>query len=123
VTLKSSVLIGGAQALAILPGISRSGMTISTGLLLGVGREQAARFSFLMALPVILGVTGLKARRMIGQAQPHEQMYLLVAGAIASAITGYAALRLLLRVLRKGRFSLFAYYCFAVGILGLLFIE
>ena len=123
VTLKSAIGIGFAQAVAIIPGISRAGSTISAGLMLNVAQENAARFSFLMALPVIFGATLLKVRHLIGNPAPHGQLITLGVGTIVASIAGYLSLGLLLKILRRGKFSLFSYYCFAVGIAGLLFIE
>ena len=123
ITLKSALGVGLAQSVAILPGISRAGSTISTGLMMNVSQDQAARFSFLMALPVILGATLLKVRHLIINPPSIHQSLILSTGTIVASISGYIALKLLLRVLQKGKFSLFSYYCFAVGILGLLFIE
>ena len=123
VTLAKSIGIGFAQAVAVIPGISRSGSTIGSALMLGVSQDRAAEFSFLMALPVILGATILKATHLISNPPPGHQWLILGAGTMAACLTGYVALRLLLSVLRRGRFSLFSYYCFIVGILGILFVE
>ena len=123
VTLKSSIGIGVAQAVAIMPGISRAGSTISAGLMMGVAQENAARFSFLMAVPVIFGATLLKVRHMLTNPPSGEQMLTLGVGTVVAFISGVVALKILLGVLRKGRFSLFSYYCFTIGILGLIFID
>ncbi len=123
VSWKSALSIGAAQAFAILPGISRTGITISTGVLTGVSQEESARFSFLMAFPVIFGAAALSLRQLILQPPSSLQLSVLAFGALASALAGYAALRLLLGILRKGNVSLFSYYCFAIGIVGLLFLE
>lgn len=122
VGLGSSIIIGCAQAIAIIPGISRSGSTISAGLLSGVSRENSARFSFLMAVPVIFGATLIKSGELIVSQPPVDRILILAVGTGVAAISGYAAINLLLRVLRKGRFSWFAYYCFIVGILGVFFV-
>jgi len=123
VTLLSSVIIGCMQAFALMPGISRTGITIGTGLMLNVSQEQAARFSLLMALPVIIAAAALQTARFCNQHPAPLQLQTLIAGTAAACLSGYFALRLLLGVLRRGKFSNFSYYCFAVGVLGILFIE
>ena len=111
-----SLWIGCAQAIAILPGISRSGITISAALSRGISRDRAARFSFLLAVPTILGGAVIKAPELT--TIPGGQTVPLIAGVAISAITGYVALKLLLRVVRRGRLHLFAYYCWTIGIVG-----
>lgn len=115
-------LIGIAQAFAILPGISRSGSTISTGVMLGQDRTSAATFSFLMAIPVIGGVGLLKIVSMIRDAssgQPSElttPISLLLIGALVAFVVGIIALKFLIRLLDRGRFHWFAWWCIPVGI-------
>jgi undecaprenyl-diphosphatase len=94
--LLTAFLVGVAQAIAIVPGVSRSGATISVGLALGLGRGSAARLSFLLSIPAILGALVLQLAD-VGELAVHEAAPLLIGGASA-AITGYVALRLLLRV-------------------------
>lgn len=122
VELWSSILIGCAQAFAIIPGISRSGSTISVALFSGVSREQSAKFSFLLALPAIFGATLLKTRDLILTPPSSDKLFVLVLGTVVAAMSGYVAIVFLLNVLRKQRFSWFAYYCLVAGILGVLFI-
>ncbi len=122
VGLISSIIIGCAQAVAIIPGISRSGSTISAGLFSGVSRENSANFSFLMSIPVILGATLLKMRELFSSPPPASKLLTLLAGTCVAAISGYFAIQVLLDILRKRKFSWFSYYCFAVGILGILFV-
>lgn len=117
--LKHAVLIGAAQALAILPGISRSGSTISTALFLGIDREEAARYSFLLAVPVILGATLLKVIELMNDLPQTSELMGLAAGTLAAYISGYIAIRLLLVFIRKGKLDYFAWYCFTIGIVGL----
>jgi len=115
-TVSGSLLVGVSQAVALLPGISRSGFTISAGLFSGIRREEAARFSFLLSVPAILGASFLK----LGDAGAGDTgLSLMLVGFAVSAATGYVALRLLLRFLRAGRFSSFAWYCWLLGIAGL----
>jgi len=111
----SSIVIGVSQAIAILPGISRSGATISTALLLGVSRAEAARFSFLMVIPLIFGKI---AKDLIsGDLVSHmpSASYLAV-GFAGAFITGILACTLMIALVKKAKLSWFAYYCFAVGL-------
>jgi undecaprenyl-diphosphatase len=114
-----SLVIGMAQSVAILPGISRSGSTIATAMYLGIDREEAARFSFLLALPAILGAAMLEAWELFGSRLTLAAALPLVAGFITSYLSGVVALRWLLGVIRRGRLDRFAYYCFAVGLVGI----
>ncbi len=112
-----AVLIGVAQGLAITPGISRSGATIAAGLLLGLERELAARFSFVLSIPAILGALALQIKDM--EAPTQTTWAPLIVGAVVAAITGYIALKLLLKLVKGGRLHWFAYYCWALGIAAL----
>jgi undecaprenyl-diphosphatase len=117
----SGFIVGLAQAVAILPGISRSGSTISAGLFLRLAPAMAARFSFLLSIPVIAGAALLESKTVLRQGMEIGFGPFLV-GMIAAAITGYFAIKLLLRIIERGRFSWFAFYCFAVGIAGIILI-
>jgi len=121
-TPKKSLLIGIAQSIAILPGISRSGFTISSALFTGISRENAARFSFLLAIPAILGATLLHIIDLISSDIPGISIAPLLVGFIFSFAVGYLAIRILLSVLKSGKFVWFAPYCFIAGLLVLLFI-
>ncbi len=121
VNLSGAVIIGFAQAFAILPGISRSGSTIVTGMFLGINGSEAARYSFLMALPVIFGAALKTVLDLFNMNIEGIDFVSLLTGVVISAITGYFSLRFLLKVLKKGKFYSFSFYCLAVGILGLLF--
>ena len=116
-SLFGAVMIGIAQALAILPGISRSGATISTGLFSGIRRDRAARFSFLLSIPAIAGAAVLKMGDLQGCGIPAS--YLLT-GFLVAAVTGYIALKLLLGFLRRGSFHVFSWYCWALGLAGVI---
>ena len=111
--------IGMVQGLAIIPGISRSGSTISIGLLLGIDRETAARYSFLLSIPAIVGAGALSFKD--GLSQTDLAIWLSLLGATAAALVGYLALKVLLSVVKKGRLYMFAPYCWLVGILAILF--
>ncbi|MEZ7838046.1 MAG: undecaprenyl-diphosphate phosphatase [Flavobacteriales bacterium] len=119
VSILNSILIGIAQAIAILPGISRSGATICTSVLLGVDREKAARFSFLMVVPLILGKM---AKDMLSGDLATESTNILplIFGFIAAFITGLVACKWMIRLVKKSQLKYFAYYCFAVGIISIV---
>lgn len=122
VTAARALLVGFAQALAVLPGISRSGMTIAAGRMAGMASDKAAEFSFLMCIPLLLGAAGLSFLRTLGSDAPPEalSLWLLLTGAVVSAGVGYFSLTILVRLLRAGRFWLFGLYCIAAGIVTLL---
>ena len=111
-------VIGIVQGLTIIPGISRSGSTISAGLLLGVDRETAARYSFLLSIPAIVGAGILSVKDGMSQTNPVISMSLL--GAVTAALMGYGALKSLLHLVKKGRLHVFAPYCWLVGIVAIL---
>ena len=113
-------LIGIAQGLAITPGISRSGSTISISLLLGLSPQVAAQYSFLLSIPAILGAVIIKLKD-VGEITIAPAV--IVAGILTSFIVGYIALRLLLAMLNRGKFSIFSYYCFALGIVAAMSIS
>ncbi len=115
-----ALLIGIAQGCAILPGISRSGSTIAAAMYMGVERSEAARFSFLLVLPVILGATVLKGMELLQSGLPSQGGLTLLVGTLAAYCSGAIALKWLLGVIRRGRLDRFAYYCYAVGIFGLI---
>ena len=109
-------LIGIAQGCAITPGISRSGSTISLGLFLGIPAKTAAEYSFLLSIPAILGAVALKISDIGDTTIP---INIMAAGMLTSFIVGYIALRFLLVMLNRGKFSLFSYYCIALGVISL----
>lgn len=118
-TLLKAIAIGTVQAAAIIPGISRSGSTITIALLIGVSRTEAGRFSFLMALPAICGAALLQVRK-IESLDVHPLPVML--GFIISVITGIVALKLLLKFVQQGKLHFFGFYCVIVGLLGLIFL-
>ena len=122
-TPSKSLLIGIAQSIAILPGISRSGFTISSALFMGISRENAARFSFLLAIPAILGATLLHILDLLSfEVAGFSSIAPMFVGFIFSFVVGYLAIRFLLSVLKSGKFVWFAPYCFIAGVVVLLFI-
>jgi undecaprenyl-diphosphatase len=115
-TWRDALLIGVFQAIAIMPGISRSGSTIACALFLKIDREHAARFSFLLSIPAIGGAFILKARHLTEVTSPDIFPFLI--GMIAAAGSGVLALSWLVRLVRRGNLRGFAYYCWAVGAVG-----
>ena len=116
--IAKSFAIGLAQACAMIPGISRSGSTITTALWLGVDRETAANFSFIMVIPVIGGAMLLQVLDLLEVGIQGAALQVLVVGFLSSAISGYFALKYLIIILKKSGFYLFSFYCWAVGLLG-----
>ena len=112
--------IGLAQAMAILPGISRSGSTISAGLYLGIPRSRVADFSFLMVIPVIAGAMLLKIVEMAETGIDITALWILIVGFLSAFVSGYYALKYLIKVLQKGGLHWFALYCWALGLVALV---
>lgn len=117
----SALYIGIAQAFAILPGISRSGSTISLGLYLGIKRKEVANFSFLMVIPVIAGAMLFEIREMLEKGVPLNDVIGLLVGFFTAFISGYFALKYLIIMLQNRGIHQFAWYCWAVGIAGLIY--
>jgi len=111
-----SLIIGLAQACALLPGISRSGTTIAAGIMRGVDRVRATQFSFLLSVPAILGAALLDIGKI--SSWPRGHLSVLIVGAVVAGVVGYGALRLLFRLVRRGQIHWFAYYCWTVSIVG-----
>ena len=124
ITIKDAFIIGLGQALATLPGLSRSGTTIATGLLLGDKKEQMAQFSFLMVIPPILGKALLDSIDVIkngiaatfGSIDP----WALLVGFLAAFVSGCVACKWMISIVRKGKLIYFAYYCLIVGIVTII---
>jgi len=126
-SLHAPFIVGSAQAFAMLPGISRSGVTISTGLYLGMERSFAGSYSFLMSIPSILGASivevVLSGNTLLTISGEQSPLVLSITGFFLSLITGYFALRLLLSFLRKGKLHTYAYYCFSLAVISGVFIK
>ena len=118
--INRSLLIGIAQACAILPGISRSGSTIVTGMALGIDREKAAKFSFILSIPAILGATVLKVNDLMASQTTNIELMNLIIGTVISCISGYIAILWLLDFVKKGRLQWFGYYCYLIAFFGLV---
>lgn len=120
VTAIDSVFVGVFQSLALFPGISRSGATIAGGLRRGLRREEAARFSFLMAVPIMLGAGAIALLDLVSAPNAYDQVPPLMVGFLAATVVGYAAIRWLLSYLSRNPLTPFIVYCSAVGTIGLL---
>jgi undecaprenyl-diphosphatase len=118
----NSIIIGIAQGIAIFPGISRTGATIATGMISGLEKEKAFRFAFLLAIPAILGASLFKIKEITGGITHRETLFFL-AGGLAAMVTGLAAIKILLGLIRKDRFYIFGIYCIIVGALVALFFK
>jgi undecaprenyl-diphosphatase len=120
ITWLDSLLIGIGQAAAIAPGLSRSGTTITVGMFRGLNREAAARFSFILSVPIIAGAGLSQLAKLIRHGDLSAEAPLLLVGFVAAAICGYVAIRLLLAYLRKRSLYPFTVYCVVVGVLALI---
>jgi undecaprenyl-diphosphatase len=110
-----AVGIGLAQAAALVPGVSRSGATITLGLFLGLRREEAARFSFLMSVPIIAAAGTLQLAEVAAQGMDRSQVLMFAAGFVSSAVVGYLTIRFFLRFVVHHSLRAFAYYRFALA--------
>lgn len=118
----NTFLIGVAQLCAILPGISRSGSTISAGLFQGIEPHQAARFSFLLSLPAVAGAVILKSLDLLKESAPLQDISAFAVGAVVSFAVGLLAIHWLLKLLAGRKFYLFGFYCLLAGLLTILFL-
>lgn len=111
-----AIIIGTVQGISTLPGISRSGSTISIALMAGIDGEQSARFSLLLSLPAVFGATIVELKDIDSLNVP---IIAVIIGSLVAFIVGYISISFLVRVLRRGHFSVFAYYCWAIGVFSL----
>lgn len=118
-TLLDALFVGLGQAIALCPGISRSGMTITTGCFAGFERKFAVRFAFLLSIPAVIGANILSLKDAIDAGIDWASVPAYLVGVAVAAVSGYACIRLLRYIADKGRFGAFAYYCWAVGALTL----
>ena len=117
-----ALLIGGAQASALIPGVSRSGSTIALGLLLGLRRDAAARFTFLLAIPAMFAAAGKESLALATMGLPSSAIELMVVGVVVSAAVGYVTIKYFLRFLGSNRLDVFAYYRWALAALAVLWL-
>lgn len=120
-TPRSAVMVGLCQFCAVLPGLSRSGATITGGLLQGFSREFAVKFSFILSIPAILGANILEVPKIVSNPIPQGEMVAYIAGVVAAALSGIAAMKLLQFISRKSNFRIFSYYCLAAGLIAVIF--
>ena len=120
ITIKDGFIIGVSQAIAILPGISRSGATISTSVLLGIDKEKSARFSFLMVIPIIFGIMFKKISS--GEIEYESSLLVpLIIGFVTALITGIFACKWMISIVKKSKLKYFAFYCFFIGLSVMIF--
>lgn len=124
-TVKDSLLVGLAQSVALIPGVSRSGITISMALFRGLTREEATKFSFLLSTPVILGAGALKSLDFFNGKIPSSDYSLFIVGFLVSALVGFLAIKFLINYVRSHSFIVFVIYRFilAAALLGLVFLS
>lgn len=120
ITWSRSLVVGCAQAFAILPGLSRSGSTIFAGMALGIAREKIARFSFIMSIPAILGAAVLQFGELVHNPPPSGALFNIAAGTFMAGVSGYFAIKLLLDIIRQNRLQWFGYYCLVLATAGLI---
>lgn len=122
----NSLILGIVQAIAIMPGISRSGSTIATAVMLGIDREKAARFSFLMVLPLIFGAMAKELKDysdLSVEAQSQALIFdsTVILGFVAALVAGYFACKWMIAIVKRSKLSYFAYYCWIVGAIGIIY--
>ena len=118
---KHALFVGLCQMCAIVPGLSRSGSTITGGLLMGFKREYAVKFSFILSIPAIIGANILSISDVFKNPIPSSDVIPYIAGTIAAAVVGILAMKFLIYISRKSNFRMFSYYCWAVGLLAIIF--
>ena len=121
-TVRDVLLVGVAQGAATIPGLSRSGTTISAGMALGFDRNFAVRYSFLMSLPAVFGATLLKVVKVAKSGVLDTNLLpMYLTGMVVAGVVGYFSIRLVKLLADKGKFGRFAYYCWIVGVIALIF--
>lgn len=118
---KNALFVGLCQMCAIVPGLSRSGSTITGGLLMGFKREFAVKFSFILSIPAIIGANLLSVADIFENPIPSTDIVPYIAGTITAAVVGILAMKTLIYISKKSNFRIFSYYCFVVGILAIIF--
>lgn len=119
-TLSDAMVIGLAQMIAVVPGLSRSGTTISAGLLRGFDRTFAVRFSFFLSIPAVLGANLLSLIKAISAGIDWAEVPMYLCGVAAAFVFGYLAIFALNRIVQRGKFGGFCYYCWGAGLLTLI---
>lgn len=119
-SMVDALLVGAAQAVAVVPGLSRSGTTIAAGMARGFDRSFAVKFSFLLSIPAVLGANVLSIADAVRAGIDTSQLPVYLVGVVVAMVSGYAAIGLLRFIARKGRFGGFAYYCWGAGLVTLI---
>ena len=119
-TMTDALLVGCAQAVAVIPGLSRSGTTISAGMALGFDRTFAVRYSFLLSLPAVVGATLLKVIDVVKEGIDPALLPKYLLGMVVAGVVGYFSIRLVNLLAQKNKFGKFAYYCWIVGIVAIV---
>jgi undecaprenyl-diphosphatase len=119
---RDGIIIGAAQAIALIPGTSRSGSTITAGMILGLRKEVAARFSFLLGIPAVAGAGMLEATRLVDRGLPPDERAPFIVGAVVSLIVGYFSIAFLLKFLQTNSVLVFTVYRCALGVVMLILI-
>ena len=119
-TVKDSLIIGACQAVATIPGISRSGSTITAGMAVGLDRTYAVKFSFLLSLPAILAANILSLFKAVGEGIDFSLMPAYLVGMLVAGVSGYFAIKLVKMLSQQGKFGKFCYYCFGAGIVTII---
>lgn len=125
ISFKAALLVGLAQVLALVPGISRSGVTMAGGLLAGLRHQDAAKFSFLLATPIIAAAGVLEVPQLFQQKQPLDggTLGVYLASAVVAGLAAYASARFLIRYFRSGRLDPYGWYCAAAGLISLVLLR
>ena len=118
-TMLDAIIVGFGQALAVVPGISRSGTTIAVGMVRKFDREYAVRFSFLLSIPAVLGANILSLADALKSGTDWSLLPMYLVGVVVAAVSGYLAIRLLRYIAKKGSFGWFSYYCWGAGLVTL----
>lgn len=120
-TVKDSLIVGLCQTVAVFPGLSRSGSTITAGLLCGFDREFAVKYSFILSIPAIIGAGILELPDVLSESVASADIVPYVLGTLTAAVVGFAAMKLLMYISKRSNFTFFAYYCWAVGLVTVIF--
>ncbi len=118
---RNALMVGLCQLCAVVPGLSRSGSTITGGLMQGLSREVAVKFSFILSIPAIIGANVFSIPDILETPIPSSDVLPYIVGMIAAALSGIAAMKILTYISRKANFRFFSYYCFAVGLVAVIF--
>lgn len=119
ITVGQALLLGICQGIGVFPGVSRSGITITAGLLCGFKRNFAVRYSFLMSVPAVIGAMILEMREFTAPAMNFQMIIFYIAGMLVAAVSGYFCIRAMLALIQRKRFRVFAFYCLIVGIIAI----